>query len=91
MTQKAALFKGQKKRKTIPPSRHGKAPKTRKGLFYFYFCKLISVVFQGFIMIFIEFAGKRVIKPAKVTKEMDTEHVSYISFLYNFYNLKQAQ
>ncbi|XP_068660942.1 uncharacterized protein [Aristolochia californica] len=31
MTQKATLFKGQKKRKTIPPSRHGKAPITRKG------------------------------------------------------------
>ncbi|CAA6672560.1 unnamed protein product [Spirodela intermedia] len=31
MTQKGALFKGQKKRKTIPPSRHGKTPATRKG------------------------------------------------------------
>ncbi|XP_028760574.1 uncharacterized protein LOC114719268 [Neltuma alba] len=31
MTQKAALFKGQKKKKTIPPNRHGKAPPTRKG------------------------------------------------------------
>ncbi|CAN0917275.1 hypothetical protein LINGRAHAP2_LOCUS30192 [Linum grandiflorum] len=31
MTQKAALFKGQQKKKTIPPSRHGKAPKIRKG------------------------------------------------------------
>ncbi|XP_071691431.1 uncharacterized protein [Rutidosis leptorrhynchoides] len=48
MTQKTTLFKGQQKRKTVPPSRHGKAPKTRK--------------------------GKRVIKPAKVTKEMDKEH-----------------
>ncbi|KAI3510887.1 hypothetical protein L2E82_30242 [Cichorium intybus] len=47
MTQKATLFKGQQKRKTIPPSRHGKAPKTRK--------------------------GKRVVKPANVTKEMDTD------------------
>ncbi|KAJ9558258.1 hypothetical protein OSB04_012872 [Centaurea solstitialis] len=47
MTQKANLFKGQQKRKTIPPSRHGKAPKTRK--------------------------GKRAIKPAKVTQEMDTD------------------
>ncbi|GJU51607.1 2,3-bisphosphoglycerate-dependent phosphoglycerate mutase [Tanacetum coccineum] len=47
MTQKATLFKGQQKRKTIPPSRHGKAPKTRK--------------------------GKRVVKPGKVTKEMDSE------------------
>ncbi|PWA42727.1 hypothetical protein CTI12_AA541760 [Artemisia annua] len=49
MTQKATLFKGQQKRKTIPPSRHGKAPKTRK--------------------------GKRVVKPGKVTKEMDSERV----------------
>ncbi|KAG9459616.1 hypothetical protein H6P81_004124 [Aristolochia fimbriata] len=31
MTQKANLFKGQKKRKTIPPNRHGKTPVTRKG------------------------------------------------------------
>ncbi|XP_078430744.1 2,3-bisphosphoglycerate-dependent phosphoglycerate mutase [Wolffia australiana] len=31
MTQKGAMFKGQKKRKTIPPNRHGKAPTTRKG------------------------------------------------------------
>ncbi|KVI00803.1 uncharacterized protein LOC112519665 [Cynara cardunculus var. scolymus] len=47
MTQKANLFKGQQKRKTVPPSRHGKTPKTRK--------------------------GKRVVKPAKVTQEMDTD------------------
>ncbi|KAI6675916.1 hypothetical protein NL676_036712 [Syzygium grande] len=31
MTQKSNLFKGQQKKKTIPPSRHGKAPPTRKG------------------------------------------------------------
>ncbi|OWM78403.1 uncharacterized protein LOC116192728 [Punica granatum] len=31
MTQKTALFKGQKKKKSIPPSRHGKVPQTRKG------------------------------------------------------------
>lgn len=31
MTQKANLFKGQQKRKSIPPSRHGKIPVTRKG------------------------------------------------------------
>nr|GLL20605.1 uncharacterized protein LOC109186893 [Ipomoea trifida] len=30
MTQKGDLFKGQKK-KSIPPNRHGKVPKTRKG------------------------------------------------------------
>ncbi|KAJ4846964.1 hypothetical protein Tsubulata_043557 [Turnera subulata] len=47
MTQKANLFKGQTKKKTIPPNRHGKIPHTRK--------------------------GKRVIKPSKVTKEMDCD------------------
>ncbi|KAI9078600.1 hypothetical protein K1719_039438 [Acacia pycnantha] len=31
MTQKAVLFKGQKKKKSIPPNRHGKVPQTRKG------------------------------------------------------------
>ncbi|XP_062208449.1 uncharacterized protein LOC133909936 [Phragmites australis] len=31
MTQKQSLFKGQKKNKSIPPSRHGKAPHVRKG------------------------------------------------------------
>ncbi|RWR93777.1 2,3-bisphosphoglycerate-dependent phosphoglycerate mutase [Cinnamomum micranthum f. kanehirae] len=31
MTQKANLFKGQQKKKSIPPNRHGKAPSTRKG------------------------------------------------------------
>ncbi|XP_043692519.1 uncharacterized protein LOC122642963 [Telopea speciosissima] len=31
MTQKSNLFKGQKKQKSIPPSRHGKPPQARKG------------------------------------------------------------
>ncbi|KZV14836.1 hypothetical protein F511_40333 [Dorcoceras hygrometricum] len=31
MTQKGNLFKGQKKSKSIPLNRHGKAPSTRKG------------------------------------------------------------
>ena len=31
MTQKQSLFKGQSKKKSIPPSRHGKAPHVRKG------------------------------------------------------------
>ncbi|XP_019192623.1 PREDICTED: uncharacterized protein LOC109186893 [Ipomoea nil] len=31
MTQKGNLFKGQQKKKSIPPNRHGKVPKTRKG------------------------------------------------------------
>ncbi|KAD1170191.1 hypothetical protein E3N88_32267 [Mikania micrantha] len=52
MTQKAALFKGQQKRKSVPPSRHGKTPKTRK--------------------------GKRVVKPAKITEQMDKDRVGHI-------------
>ncbi|KAL5707856.1 hypothetical protein ACHQM5_018711 [Ranunculus cassubicifolius] len=47
MTQKDALFKGQKKKKQIAVNRHGKSITTRK--------------------------GKRVVKPNKVTKEMDTD------------------
>ncbi|XP_059433678.1 uncharacterized protein LOC132166860 [Corylus avellana] len=47
MTQKAKLFKGQQKKKSIPPSRHGKLPQTRK--------------------------GKRIVKPSKMTKEMDAD------------------
>lgn len=47
MTQKGNLFKGQQKKKSIPPNRHGKALQTRK--------------------------GKRVVKPSKVTKDMDTD------------------
>ncbi|KAL1300497.1 hypothetical protein HN51_045146 [Arachis hypogaea] len=31
MTQKSNLFKGQKKNKSVPPNRHGKAPSVRKG------------------------------------------------------------
>jgi hypothetical protein len=31
MTQKSTLFKGQKKKKSIPANRHGKVPQTRKG------------------------------------------------------------
>ncbi|XP_031477410.1 uncharacterized protein LOC116248644 [Nymphaea colorata] len=31
MTQKQVLFKGQQKKKTLPPSRHGKPPQGRKG------------------------------------------------------------
>ncbi|RXI05332.1 hypothetical protein DVH24_006589 [Malus domestica] len=47
MTQKGKLFKGQQKRKTIPPNRHGKMTQIRK--------------------------GKRVIKPSKVTGDMDSD------------------
>ncbi|KAK4259866.1 hypothetical protein QN277_006154 [Acacia crassicarpa] len=31
MMQEDALFKSQKKKKLIPPNRHGKVPQTRKG------------------------------------------------------------
>ncbi|KAF8661515.1 hypothetical protein HU200_056935 [Digitaria exilis] len=31
MTQKQTMFKGQSKKKTVPPNRHGKAPHIRKG------------------------------------------------------------
>ncbi|XP_011091768.1 uncharacterized protein LOC105172126 [Sesamum indicum] len=31
MTQKGNLFKGQQKKKSIPPNRHGKVSHTRKG------------------------------------------------------------
>ncbi|XP_010545122.1 PREDICTED: uncharacterized protein LOC104817576 [Tarenaya hassleriana] len=34
MTQKSNLFKGQQKRKAIPPNRHGKTSQTRKGKRY---------------------------------------------------------
>ncbi|KAL6989714.1 hypothetical protein U1Q18_015465, partial [Sarracenia purpurea var. burkii] len=47
MTQTANLFKGQQKKKTIPPNRHGKISHNRK--------------------------GKRLVKPSKVTKEMDAD------------------
>ncbi|KAL0006921.1 hypothetical protein SO802_008423 [Lithocarpus litseifolius] len=50
MTQKANLFKGQQKKKSVPPNRHGKPSVTRK--------------------------GKRFVKPAKVTKEMDVDRTT---------------
>ncbi|XP_052171753.1 uncharacterized protein LOC127787721 [Diospyros lotus] len=31
MAQKGNIFKGQQKKKSIPPNRHGKAPHVRKG------------------------------------------------------------
>ncbi|KAK3018109.1 hypothetical protein RJ639_003480 [Escallonia herrerae] len=47
MMQKSNMFKGQQKKKSVPPSRHGKLHTIRK--------------------------GKRVVKPYKVTKEMDSD------------------
>lgn len=58
MTQKATQFKGQQKRKTIPPNRHGKSVQTRK--------------------------GKRNVKPAKFTKDMDTDRVPFSSSFSSF-------
>uniref|UniRef100_A0A7N2R2E5 Uncharacterized protein n=1 Tax=Quercus lobata TaxID=97700 RepID=A0A7N2R2E5_QUELO len=52
MTQKANLFKGQQKKKSVPPNRHGKPSVTRK--------------------------GKRFVKPAKVTKEMDVDRLNFV-------------
>ncbi|XP_018817225.1 uncharacterized protein LOC121241604 [Juglans microcarpa x Juglans regia] len=34
MTQKSNLFKGQHKKKSVPPNRHGKVPQIRKGKRY---------------------------------------------------------
>lgn len=36
MTQKGNFFKGQQKKKSIPPNRHGKASRTRKGIGVFF-------------------------------------------------------
>lgn len=36
MTQKGNFFKGQQKKKSIPPNRHGKASRTRKGIGFFF-------------------------------------------------------
>ncbi|KAJ4751925.1 hypothetical protein LUZ62_086330 [Rhynchospora pubera] len=47
MTQKGNMFKGQQKKKSIPPNRHGKTPHVRK--------------------------GKRAVKAAKLTKDMETD------------------
>ncbi|KAK6120808.1 hypothetical protein DH2020_045453 [Rehmannia glutinosa] len=62
MTQKGNLFKGQQKKKSIPPSRHGKISHTRK--------------------------GKRVVKPSKVTKEMETD--KELSKFINYCNEARA-
>lgn len=35
MTQKGNLFKGQQKKKTVPPNRHGKIIQARKGKWIF--------------------------------------------------------
>ncbi|KAL2936148.1 Alanine racemase [Bienertia sinuspersici] len=62
MTQKANLFKGQQKKKAIPPNRHGKDSHTRK--------------------------GKRVIKPLKITNDMDKDRE--VSKFINYCNEVKA-
>ncbi|CDP21360.1 unnamed protein product [Coffea canephora] len=57
MTQKSYLFKCQRKKKSIPPNRHGNAPQIRK----------------------------RVVKPSKVTKDMDTDQVSLFILVVHFF------
>ncbi|GAB2238109.1 hypothetical protein Droror1_Dr00016011 [Drosera rotundifolia] len=60
---KANQFKGQQKRKTIPPNRHGRAPITRK--------------------------GKRVVKPSKISKELDADR-ELTKFINNCNEIKAA-
>ena len=80
MTQKSNQFKGQQKKKTVAPNRHGKAIQNRKG---------IHLNRSGFL--FLRFSssscvvltGRRYMKPSKTTKELDTDRVSSIcSFLH---------
>ena len=89
MTQKGALFKGQKKRKTIPPNRHGKAATTRKGSVF----SLRSPLYlpdSGFRNQsgFPFFPGKRFVKPSTTSKEMELDRVDIFStclFLHRSY------
>ncbi|KAF0897857.1 hypothetical protein E2562_001583 [Oryza meyeriana var. granulata] len=61
MTQKQSLFKGQGKKKTIPPNRHGKAPHVRKGTRrQIDWCSVLPW-------------RKRAVKPTKFTKDMDAD------------------
>ena len=92
MTQKANLFKGQQKKKSVPPNRHGKPSVTRKGnylaLHVCVFCLWKIPVLDSmcicFCFFFLVCAGKRFVKPAKVTKEMDVDRVCLI-----FYSLSK--
>lgn len=89
MTQKANLFKGQQKKKTIPANRHGKNPHVRKGtclLVSEYLRASITVSRVGFNLIF--FAGKRFVKPSKMTKDMDTDRVSFLSASFALLNTR---
>ena len=87
MTQKANLFKGQQKKKSVPPNRHGKPSVTRKGnylalrvcVFVYGKVRYLTVCLFVFFF-FMVCAGKRFVKPAKVTKEMDVDRVCPISY-----------
>ena len=77
MTQKANLFKGQQKKKSVPLNRHGKASLTRKGT-HLCLCVyvFVCVLYINLTMcVFFFGAGKRNVKPSKVTKEMDVDRV----------------
>ena len=87
MTQKANLFKGQQKKKSVPPNRHGKPSVTRKGNYLaLRVCVFVygKVRYSMCICFFLVCAGKRFVKPAKVTKEMDVDRVCPI-----FYSLSK--
>lgn len=84
MTQKTNLFKGQQKRKTIPPNRHGKIPQTRKGIYLFFFPPPLFRMLHLRLKIMLSlppysfraaFPGKRFVKPSKTTKDMETDRV----------------
>lgn len=93
MTQKGSLFKGIKKKKSIPPNRHGKVPSTRKGLMIGRFYSLFFIYFYDLVLIYLSLlllvaywasiyiTGKRFVKPSKVTKEMETDRVSHLFHL----------
>jgi len=57
-----------------PSSYYGKVPVTRKGFFFSTLFFLPSIFFNNLSPFF--FAGKRFVKPFKVTEDMDIDHVS---------------
>ncbi|GAB2218932.1 hypothetical protein Drorol1_Dr00002165 [Drosera rotundifolia] len=82
MTQKVNQFKGQQKRRTIPPNRHGRAPITRKGsgISVPLIRRLVLVcgsLFDWLSLIWrcvvFGVVGKRVVKPSKISKELDAD------------------
>jgi hypothetical protein len=84
MTQKQSMFKGKSKKKSVPPSRHGKAAHIRKGMLRTdgdgstssFGSSSVTLSHACRIDVFsIGCAGKRVVKPKKFTEEMDAEKV----------------